>query len=57
MLPQLLSGRLQQELPEEAGEPPGDLKLPRQSEEELLCVERKLANKHFEKKMVSLHQF
>jgi len=34
---------------------PADLKLPCGSEEELLCLERKLADKRFEKKTVSLH--
>ena len=57
MLVQLLSRRPQQELPDEAGEPPADLKLPCSSEEELLSLERKLADKRFEKKMVSLHPF
>ena len=55
MLQQRLSRRPQQELPEEAGEPPADLKLPCTSEEELLS--RKLADKRFEKKMVSLYPF
>ena len=57
MLQQLLSRRPQHELPEEAGEPPADLKQPCTSEEELLCLERKLADKRFEKKMVSLYPF